>query len=111
MSGAPMFTDADELHLFTRSELQARLGDTCTVDWFLRRFRIPTECKGRVIAGADVVRAMRNKPAAEAEETPAETAATVQPVPVPSVPRKFGRSQKNGTCARLERLTPEKNRA
>jgi hypothetical protein len=93
----PMFTEADRLTLFTRAELAERLGDRCSVDWFLRFFNVPVRCKGRVIVGADIVRALTNPPASEAEESEPEhaTIADIHRTPVRT-------TKSGGTCAAIE---------
>lgn len=91
-----MFHETDRYRLFTRSELQERLGSTCTVEWFLREFQITTRCKGRVIAGSDVLRSLADPPSPQEER---ESAARI--------PQNAKRSGP-GTCATLERLSVKK---
>lgn len=93
----PMFTDADRLCLFTRAEVEVRLNGVCSVDWFLRAFSVPVRCKGRVIAGADIVKALANPPAPETEEA--------EPVPaVIADIRPTRRIRRGTTCATIEPL-------
>lgn len=62
-----MFADTDRWRLFTRDDMAARLVRTCSVEWFLRAYRVPTRCKGRVIAGADLLKALADPPPPESE--------------------------------------------
>lgn len=101
-----MFTEADRLRLFTRAELQERLGDVCTVEWFLEEFQIPTRCKGRVIAGADLVRALSTPPPAGGKTERPATAAVSRPRPRKAPAAKPGAPP--ATCAGLKTLLANK---
>lgn len=102
----PMFSDADRLRLFTRQELGERLGGTCSVDWFLRAFRIPVRCKNRVVCGSDVLRALEAPPAAADEAEPeAAVPATVETIHGARRTKLPGKRQDAGTCAGIQPLT------
>jgi len=105
-----MFTDADKLHLFTRAELQERLGESCTVEWFVRAFQIPARCNGRLFAGGDIVRALASPPAVPSDDNiigdvAGESAQAMAPR------RVTGRRRATdpGTCASIELLPIRKS--
>ena len=105
---APLFTESDRRHIFTKAELQARLGQEITVRWFLQEFSIPTRCRGNLIAGGDIVRAVEAPPAPKSPcESPMIPQANLAlPKRGPGRPRKTFRD--SGTCADLQLLPTRK---
>lgn len=106
-----MFTAEDRYRVFTRAELQDRLGTRCKVEWFLSELRITVRCKGRLILGSDVLRALDDPPSADTNGSTThnhDDEAESARAPLARPQRgKCSTAKQEGTCASIELLSSQ----